>query len=1227
MTSASEREFTTTILVQNIHCASCVSTIKEILNARGDAILHVDVNTLSQEVQIVHSAGLDILSICGALSNAAFEVHSAVSMDKNGVHVREIEFAPSDDDWLERLGDAGKSSFERLDDSARCLALPAKRASQGKHIQNCEACRKELESGISKPRDVDRVNDGRPTSKPLPPRGNSRMSVPKQVQEHDSNNAFGMDVESQRHARGQDEDQKYEVVLSIGGMTCSSCTSTVDRGVSGLPFVDSINVNLITNSAEVIFAGSINLQKIVDAIEDMGYDCTVDHSELLAPQEPAAPRESRTRTTSLFVHGMFCPHCPSQIEDVIKKRYKTTVELAKLPTLDDPILTITYEPSPPDFTIRNIIDTINTTNEAFSARPYTPPSIEQRSQAMQRREQRRLLFRLAFAFVAAIPTLLIGVVWMSLVPSDNGVRRYLEHPRLAGSVTGFEWALFFLSTPVMFLAADVFHVRAIKEIRAIWRPGSRVPFLRRFYRFGSMNLLISAGTSVAYFSSIAVLALNATTNESARVSNTTYFDSVVFLTFFILLGRWLEAYSRSKTGNAISMLKNLRPEKAVLVQHSAERTRSASSDSSEEEILKAQVSSTSTIETSLLEINDVVLVQHGASPPTDGDVFCGSTTFNESSLTGEARPVKKATGEKVYAGSINMGEAIQVKISELSGTSMLDQIISVVREGQTRRAPVERVVDIITGYFVPIITALAIITFVVWVSLGTSGALNPKYIEGQQGGWAFWSLEFAIAVFVVACPCGIGLAAPTALFVGSGLAAEQGILVRGGGEAFQEASKVDCVVFDKTGTLTEGGDLRVTDHEESKDIIDVNTAWTIAKHLEEISSHPLAQAILRLATTKTLEELMQMESIAEKPGMGVGGSFVSAGVRYEAALGSENFIQSLTPTLEFDYFTVNTLSRWKNETKSVALLAVRPTPVDNSNDNETSDANQTPWKLALIFAIADPIRASTIPTLNVLKAQKIPVYMLTGDNLTTASAVASTLSIPQDHVFAGVLPTEKADKIRWLQENLHNPSANLLSHDTTPPSDSHPSGTEKASKKYVRKTKKAHNGKNKPAIVAFVGDGINDAPALTAANVSISFSSATDIAVQSSSFVILSSQPITHSITSEKNSEKSNSSNDSDPLPSIPHLLALSHRVFNRVKFNFLWAMVYNVLLVPVAAGVLFRVRGGDGDGWRLGPVWGSAAMAGSSLCVVGSSLALRWEDQVRRWWQRRRRGDAKGSS
>lgn len=1153
----------TIIFVKNIHCESCVSNIRRLLEKSSPAIFHVETDIVRQRVHVAHQKSLSASTICHVLSEAAFEVYSAITSDENVRKVQELGGEDDGDAWLEAAAGFWRPPILASSSAAQCLQLPEKDR-RNTHLANCDACRKGSASSSTEAiNEKSGLHERGDLGLTYQASGDAYSRVLGQHLSQTSHMPILGSVPTLNHQSPTSEAARYEAVLSIGGMTCASCTSAITKGLSELPYVHLVNVTLMMNSASVVFSGKENLDKIVELVEDLGYDGAVERCT--AEDEAVKPSESKTqrRSVMLITEGMFCKHCPPRIVEAVNKSYPDQVSIEQSPDLKEPVLKLNYQPLSPNFTIRDIVATIDSVNEAFSTKIYSPPTIEQRSQAMQKHERNRLLIRLVFTFVVAIPTLLIGVIWMSLVSESNGVRKYFEQQTWSGVVTRTDWALFILATLVFFLAADVFHVRAIKEIRALWRKGSRVPLLQRFYRFGSMNLLVSAGTSIAYFASIAVLAIDATTKRSDKSKSTsTYFDSVVFLTFFILCGRWLEAYSKAKTGNAVGMLGNLRPREATVVTSSDKELEAASDDSHQSVEKPVQQNSTMRIDARLLEVGDVIIVSHGASPPADGIIVDGSTKFNESSLTGEFRAVPKVQGDKVFSGAINVGDRISVQVTDVGGTSMLDQIVAVVREGQTRRAPVERVVDIVTGYFVPVITALAIITFVIWLALGQSGALNAKYLNSERGGWPFWSLEFAIAVFVVACPCGIGLAAPTALFVGSGLAATHGILVRGGGEAFQEASNIDAVVFDKTGTLTEGGDLKVTDHQMFAEGEEAQIAWSITRSLEESSSHPLARAILEIASTKSVLQVKTV-SITEEPGLGLRGTFTTTSpsgdeVTYEAALGNESLITSLTSTpTPPNYFTTTTLSTWKSQSKSVALLALRKL---------SPSTTPTPWTTTLILAISDPLRPSALPTLQGLHSLSIPTYILTGDNPTTAAAVASTLGIPADHVFAGILPTEKASKIHWLQE--HGPRR-------------------PSSSSWLRTNKKRER-----ATVAFVGDGINDAPALTAADVSISLSSASDIAMHSSSFILLSSE-----------------------LGNVIELFELSKRVFRRVKFNFGWAVVYNIILVPVAAGCFFKI---DSQGWRLGPVWGSAAMALSSLCVVASSLALRWEGE---WGVRRVRG------
>ena len=923
----------------------------------------------------------------------------------------------------------------------------------------------------------------------------------------------------------------WKASYAIGGMTCSSCVGTITKALESLPWIKSVDVNLVANSATVVLNGKSHLGQIRTEIEALGYDATLDEVVDLGTGES---QDSR-RTVSVRIDGMHCEHCPTRVVEALS-RFDQRVTVEKPPTNGDPILTIAYTPHSPDFTIRAILSTISAIDSAFVPSIYHPPTLEGRAKRMHARARQRIFYRVALAVVIAIPAFIIGIVFMTLVPSSNAGRQYLMQ-RLNG-VTRAEWALFIMATPVYFFAADVFHRRTLKELHSLWKRGSAVPVFRRLYRFGSMDMLMSFGTTIAYFSSIVELVIAATRSSMMNMGkNPTYFDSVVFLTMFLLIGRLIEAYSKAKTGEAVAMLGKLRPTEALLVfpgdnEGVADRTQKVSVDQ--------------------LDLGDIVRVLHGGSPPWDGTLLEGESEFDESSLTGESRPVKKSAGDPVYSGTINRGGPVSIRTIGVSGDSMLDQIIKVVREGQARRAPIERVADTLTSYFVPVITLIAISTWLVWLGLGLSGALPDEYLDIEVGGWAFWSLQFAIAVFIIACPCGIGLAAPTALFVGGGLAAKHGILVKGGGEAFQEASRLDCIVFDKTGTLTQGGEPQVTDSQFfNPDGCEwyESTTLGVLKELESDSSHPIAKSLVSFCESRKADGA-KAEQVHEIAGKGMKGSFLVAALPHpvEFVVGNE--------ALMTDYSVIvtsaisATLDSWKSQGKSIVLVAARVVP-------PSEPSSSTAWTPVAIFGVSDPLRTESAAVVNAIQTQGIDVWMISGDNPTTAYAVGAMVGIPQERIIAGVLPEQKADKIKYLQRSQLNSNSRSF---------------------FGRRNQR----RQQRAIVGMVGDGVNDSPALTVADVGIAIGSGSDVAISAAEFVLIAPS-----------------------LTTLLTLINLSRTVFRRVKFNFGWALCYNLVALPIAAGVLYPVRSG-GQHIKLDPVWASLAMALSSLSVICSSLLLR---------------------
>ncbi|KAJ7904474.1 hypothetical protein B0H14DRAFT_2328013 [Mycena olivaceomarginata] len=937
---------------------------------------------------------------------------------------------------------------------------------------------------------------------------------------------------------------RFRLTISVGGMSCASCTNSITHSLSEIEGISDVVVSLLESSATGVIDRAELAEVASEAIEDCGFEAHIMSVEPMVTPGRVEPSSDTWRTISLQVGGMFCQHCPTRAMTALEALGPRVVVTAPLTSHTDPVVTLSYEPDPPSFTIRTIIAALESANSPpFDVTIHRPPSLEERAKAMHTLEQRHLLFRLLFTVVVAIPTFVIGIVFMSLVKDGNPTKDYLMAPMWTGNTSRSTWALFFLALPVMFYSAGLFHRRSIKEIVALWKRGSRTPIYQRFIRFGSMNLLVSMGVTVAFFASIGLLALSAQQPRQMKGDTTTYFDSVIFLTMFLLAGRYLEAYSKGRTSDAITALTGLRPVEAQLVVPASvsdafpEKPTNYDPEKAESDTDLAGSLGVRIVKTTpdFLEVGDIIRCNTGSTPPADGTIVGPSEkstfTFDESMLTGESMPVVKQLGDQVFLGSINRGPSVHIRVSTIGGGTMLDNIVAVVREGSTRRAPIERIADVITSYFVPVITLLAILTWLLWLILAYSGALPSNYLDTEIGGWTVWSLEFAIAVFVVACPCGIGLAAPTALLVGSGLAAKFGILARGGGEAFQEMERVDVVVFDKTGTLTVGEEPRVSDIEfVPESPLKQEIILGIAAELESATSHPLAIAIRHYCASNGAIE-QTGSSFEETAGLGIQAKF-DAGL---AIIGSQAFMENHGVVI--DESTAELVQSWKAEAKSVVFLAV----------SEAADSDRFDG-IAAVFAVTDPIRTEAPSVISWFAKQGISTWMISGDNITTASAVAKMVGIPASNVIAGVLPHEK-----MLQT----------------------SGS-KRPRDFLRSL--GRRPKTPRSIVAMVGDGINDAVALTVADVGIAIGSGSDVAISSASFILLSSD-----------------------LRALITLCDLSRSIMKRVRLNFIWAIMYNLAALPIAAGAIYPA-----GHIRLDPVWASLAMALSSVSVVCSSLALR---------------------
>jgi len=538
-----------------------------------------------------------------------------------------------------------------------------------------------------------------------------------------------------------------------------------------------------------------------------------------------------------------------------------------------------------------------------------------------------------------------------------------------------------------------------------------------------------------------------------------YFETGAVIAALILLGRYFEARSRGQASDAIEKLVELGAKTAHL-----------SRDGIEQDIPIDEV-----------RVGDILLVKPGEKVPVDGKVVDGSSNIDEAMLTGESMPVSKAKGDDVFGATINIGGVLLIQATKVGQDTALAQIVRMVTEAQENKAPIQKLADRVSGVFVPIVLGIAIITAVAWY-LAT--------------GDIYQSLVPAVAVLVIACPCSLGLATPTAILVGTGVGARRGILIKNG-EALERGKKIHVVVFDKTGTLTEGKP-KVTDVHACKAPTTPDDVLALAASIERLSEHPLAQAVVRAAREKNLP-LMDVQDFENIAGKGVRGKIGNSAVMVGSGrLLLEHGVPLIQPIARVD--------EHEADAKTVFMVA----------------QNQ---KLVGMIAVADTLKEDAKAAIERLHDQGIETVMMTGDNRRTAEAIAKQIGI--DMVFAEVLPQDKAGHVRELQQK----------------------------------------GKR----VAFVGDGINDAPALVQADLGIAIGTGTDIAIEAGNIVLVKGHPL-----------------------KVIEALALSRLTFRTIKQNMFWAFFYNVAAIPLAALGL------------LNPMIAAAAMAGSSLTVVGNSLRIK---------------------
>ena len=769
-------------------------------------------------------------------------------------------------------------------------------------------------------------------------------------------------------------------------------------------------------------------------------------------------------TATIPVTGMTCAACSGRVQRSLEKTPGVSAANVNLMTGS---ATVEYDPAAT--TVDRLVETIRDTGygaelpvESDSAEKLIAAQDEARAE-----EIAGLRLKFAISLVSAVLTMLFSMVLSELTPgamADPFMRVMMP---LVGEVRqavpwigrisadGLRYLLLVLTLPVVGWAGRHFYRRAWTAFR---------------HHSADMNTLIAVGTGAAFLFSLFVT-LADDWLAAHGIAPQVYFEAVTWIIALVLLGNLLEARAKGRTSGALRRLIGLRPVTARVLR-----------DGREQELPLAAVRE-----------GDEVVVRPGESIPADGAILDGTSYVDESMLTGEPVPVFRGPGDRVIGATLNRNGAFRFRVVHVGQDTVLSQIIRLVQQAQGSKAPIQRLADRISAVFVPVVISLAIATFVVWFDFGPP----PAYL---------WGLVAAVSVLIIACPCAMGLAVPTAVMVSTGRGAERGVLIRRA-EALERSQHIDVVVFDKTGTVTEGRPVvRVVELASgSPPDLDAERLLELAASVERMSEHPYAEAIVAEAKRRNVP-LLEVAEFETLTGEGVFGIVEGRRVAVGNAVMMREFGADVAPMQA-------RVAELAAEGHSVMYVAVDG------------------W-LAGLIGVADPIRPTSREAVDRLKQLGLEVVLLTGDNRRTAEAVARVVGV--DRVAAEMLPAQKLDVVRRIQEG----------------------------------------GK----VVAVVGDGLNDAPALAQADIGIAMGTGVDVAVEAADIILMRSD-----------------------LLGVVAAVELSRRTMRVIRQNLFWAFVYNVIGIPVAAGALYPLFG-----LLLSPAMAAAAMAASSVSVVTNSLRLR---------------------
>ncbi|KAM9537707.1 copper-transporting ATPase 1 isoform 1-T5 [Guaruba guarouba] len=916
--------------------------------------------------------------------------------------------------------------------------------------------------------------------------------------------------------------------VQVTGMTCASCVANIERNLRREDGIHSILVALMAGKAEVRYNPAvIHPSAIAELIRELGFGATV--------MENCGEGDG---ILELVVRGMTCASCVHKIESTLMKTNGVLYCSVALATNK---AHIKYDPEiiGPRDVIQVVKDLGFTTSLVKKDRSASHLDHKQEIRQWKRS------FVVSLVFCIPVMGLMIYMMVMDSQLSDAHAHHnmsseemealhssmVLEYQLLPGlSVMNF--LSFLLCVPVQMFGGWHFYIQAYKAVK---------------HKTANMDVLIVLATTIAFVYSLVVLLVAMA--EKAKVNPVTFFDTPPMLFVFISLGRWLEHVAKGKTSEALARLISLQATEATIVTLGPDNV----------------LLSEEQVDVELVQRGDIVKVIPGGKFPVDGRVIEGHSMVDESLITGEAMPVTKKPGNTVIAGSINQNGSLLISATHVGADTTLSQIVKLVEEAQTSKAPIQQFADKLSGYFVPCIVAVSVVTLFAWIIIGfVDFEIVEKYFLGYNKSISAaeviirFAFQASITVLCIACPCSLGLATPTAVMVGTGVGAQNGILIKGG-EPLEMAHKVKVVVFDKTGTITHGTpEVTQVKFLVEGNQLPHNKMLAIVGTAESNSEHPLGAAITKYCKKELdAETLGTCTDFQVVPGCGISCKVTNIeGLLYRKnkmveenniknvtlVKIEENMQESVQPALIIDaelpatrtsqkYSVLIGNREWMSRNGLVVKNEVDKTMMEHERRGRTAVLAAVDGVLCGLIAIADTVKPEAELAVYTLKSMGLEVVLMTGDNSKTARSIASQVGITK--VFAEVLPSHKVAKVKQLQDE----------------------------------------GKR----VAMVGDGINDSPALAMANVGIAIGTGTDVAIEAADVVLIR-----------------------DDLMDVVASIDLSRKTVKRIRINFVFALIYNLVGVPIAAGVFLPV------GLVLQPWMGSAAMAASSVSVVLSSLLLK---------------------